>query len=581
MNYHFYCVCELEPISRERQTIPKTMLNHRYYAFLICIVLLTTSPGLSLTRTATPATGIADQIRLRIKGVDSQSSMRVKKERLSTGQLIHQFYLKRDFQPAWITSSGIQPLATEMRRAIQHSRFDGLKPADYHISSISNLIFILTDSSQAQNLTDKKVDLELLLTDSFLQIGRHLQSGKGSHKSQASSSFSNKSDDKLLTYLNGVVISGGIFSTFDELQSNSTGSEGLRRILGRYLRIQKKGGWTQIPDGKTLRKGDSDERMPLIKKRLMLTGDLASAHHAPARIQSLEFDSAVELAIFRFQGRHRIEKSGTLDQKTRHAMNIPVERRVQQIRLNMDLRRQLIRVPGNRHLFVNIPAMELRAVFAGKTALAMPVVVGKPEKPTPVFSDRVPFLVINPYWYIPPDFVEHEILPAMKHDSNYLAVRGIRLFKKMSADQQEVDPLTIDWKSLVPKEVDFYFRQDPGWYNSLGTVKFIIPNRQHIYLHDTPSKNLFKKSYRALSSGCIRVAHPLDLVSFMLDGEIKWPQTKIRHLMQTGGQRKIVLSKPIPIHVVYWTVLVDQSGKALFLPDIYDLENNLISKLNG
>jgi len=557
------------------------MLNHRYYKFLIWIVLLTTSPGFSLTRAATPANEIADQIRLRINGTGSQSSLRVKNEHIGSQRLIRQFYSKRDYQSAWITSNKIQHLATEMLRAIQHSRFDGLKPADYHISSISNLLSILTNSTQAQYLTDKQVDLELLLTDAFLQIGRHLQSGKGSHNRQVSSSFSKKSDDKLLASLNEVVISGGIFSAFDELKSNSARSEGLRRILGRYLRIQKTGGWRPIPDGETLKKGDFDKRMPLIKKRLMLTGDLAPTPHTPAGIQLLEFDSVVDLAIFRFQSRHRLGKSGTLDQKTRHAMNIPVERRIQQIRLNMDLRRQLTRVPGYRHLFVNIPAMELKAVSAGKTALAMRVVVGKPENPTPVFSDTVPFLITNPYWYIPPDFVEHEILPAMKHDSSYLAVRGIRLFKKMSADQEEVDPLTIDWQSLVPKEIDFYFRQDPGWENSLGAVKFVIPNRQHIYLHDTPSKNLFEKSQRALSHGCIRVAHPLDLVYFMLDGESKWPQTKILHLIQTGGQRKIVLPNPMPIHIVYWTVLVDQSGKALFLPDIYNLENSLISKLNG
>ncbi|MBU2644108.1 L,D-transpeptidase family protein [bacterium] len=520
---------------------------------------------------------ISDQIRARLAAVESPAPLLIQKQRLQSGELLYRFYQEHDFRPTWLDDWGVIPLARDMVTAIQQSRFEGLDPARYHIDAIRNRISMLDETNQTQDRVDTPADLDLLLTDAFLQISLHLYQGQQPGQESLPAAVASH----LLAGLEKALWTERISDVLEGFKTARQDEEVLRQALGRYLSIEAEGGWPVIPPGNEMAKGDRDPKIPILRKRLQLTGDLVSESNpdAPDERLSPVFDTVLESAVQRFQGRHGLRKSGILDHRTRFVLNEPVEKRLLQIRININQRRRLPRDLGERYLIVNIPEMALRAVEDEKTALKMRVVVGKPEQQTPVFNAEVPYLVINPYWYIPPDIAEREILPAVKKNPDYLASKGIRLFRKMSADEEEIASDSVDWLSLDPDEIDFYFRQEPGWDNSLGAVKFVIPNQQHIYLHDTPSKGLFQHSLRALSSGCVRVEHPLELAAFLLQGDQKWSRSEIWSLMKSGDQRKLVFKEPVPIYVVYWTVDVDRKGQLRFLPDIYNLEPELAAEL--
>ena len=550
------------------------MINKRLHRFIIWIAV-TVSVFIPLQIQAFPSQQqISEEIQNRLSESENRKKLLVKSRTIKSERLLGRFYQNREFKPAWIGSTGAHPLVKEMIRAIQQSRFEGLSPDFYHLNEISETVSILGDPRQQKDHLGSATNLDLLLTNAFLQLGRHLQWGKASPPPADAVQFSETADNLLLGALNDLLLSGRVFSILDSLTTHRHDYESLRKALGRYLRIKNKGGWPEIPEGEILKIGDHDSRINIIKIRLRLTGDLKEDAVSDNPLNELLpfFNTAVESAIRHFQNRHGLHDSGRLNRETLLALNQPVEKRLRQIQINMDLRRRLHLDLGHRHIKVNIPEMKLRAVVNRKTALEMRVIVGKPEYQTPVLTDTIPFLVFNPNWYIPPEFVEREILPAMKKNPDYLAVRGIRIFKKMSADSEEIPIETVDWQSLTREEVDFYFRQDPGLDNSLGAIKFVMPNPHHIYLHDTPSKNLFQRSFRALSSGCVRVERPVELATFVLQESQKWTKPKIRHLMNSGNQLKVDLSEPVPIHLLYWTVLVDRKGRLRFLPDIYNLE---------
>lgn len=541
------------------------MIRNRLLALAGCLLVLLTATG--SIHAATSLDDIVDRIRTRLR--HSGRHIRVGKATLYNNKLVRQFYEEREFQPAWNTEFGPAPLAEEMLQAIRLSRFDGLEPTDYHFVPLSRM----------QQISDNEgllADWDLLLTDAFLQLCRHLKTGKSTRFASIAPDAV-EGDELQLDRLERVLRNDKLFLTLDRLNPATKEYESLRRALGRYLRIEKKGGWSYISLGEVLRKGDRDNRIRQIRERLELTGDLDRGSVDPG-LES-EFDDYLETAIVRFQRRHGLRKTGILDRRTRLAMNMPLEKRILQIRLNMNLRRIMSGLMRKPYVLVNIPAMELLAFRDNRRPLEMRVIVGKPKHPTPIFSDEVPFLIINPYWYVPPEIIKQEILPAVRTDPGYLAARGFHLFRKMSADQDEVQPEEVDWETISPEEIDFYFRQNPGRNNALGVVKFIIPNRKHIYLHDTPSKALFNRQVRALSFGCIRLGQPLDLATFMLADDPDWTRSGLRQLIESGYQRRITLPQPMAIHVVYWTVRIDQQSRLRFYPDIYDLEAGMIADL--
>jgi murein L,D-transpeptidase YcbB/YkuD len=252
---------------------------------------------------------------------------------------------------------------------------------------------------------------------------------------------------------------------------------------------------------------------------------------------------------------------------------LPVEHRMRLVELNLERWRWMPDDLGDRHFIVNIPSFHLFAREQGRTVLDMRVVVGKPGTETPVFSDEMETVVFSPYWNIPDTIAIGETAPAAIRDQAYLARNNIEVLAVSGGTTRRVDPSAIDWSDPAQLE-GLAFRQRPGASNALGHVKFLFPNRYNVYLHDTPADSLFNRTSRAFSHGCVRVERPEDLARYVLRGRDEWDAARIKRAMHSGQEAHVRLKEEIPVHLVYFTVWVDDSGGVQFLPDPYKYDRS-------
>jgi murein L,D-transpeptidase YcbB/YkuD len=208
-------------------------------------------------------------------------------------------------------------------------------------------------------------------------------------------------------------------------------------------------------------------------------------------------------------------------------------------------------------------------VEGDREALVMRAAVGRSYRRTPVFSDTIRYLVLNPYWEVPVRLAVQDKLPEIRKDPEYLAREGFRVYSGWGGEQTPVDPASIDWSGLGPGNFPYRLRQSPGPRNALGRVKFMFPNRFNVYLHDTPAREVFANAERDVSSGCIRLERPLDLAEALLDASPRWSRAELERVLEKGGEMGISLERPVPVHLLYWTAWVDASGAINFRQDVY------------
>lgn len=359
--------------------------------------------------------------------------------------------------------------------------------------------------------------------------------------------------------------------------------QALVNALANYREIEQGGGWPAVPEGKTLKSGMTDERIPIIRKRLLTEGYLTSDN--ADRMDIPVFDTDLENAVKKFQSRHNLSPDGIIGKQTLAAMNIPVEQKIQQIVINMERYRWLDRsIIGERLVAVNIAGFEALAGRPGHFTVKTPVIVGKKYHMTPVFNDTIKYVVFNPYWNVPPSIARNEILPKLRKDPHYTAGKNMRIFRGWGPDAPEVDPASIDWSKVSKREMNrYHVRQDPGPDNALGCLKLVFPNKYSVYLHDTPAHSLFRHEQRAFSHGCIRMDRPKVMAAWVLGGREKgWSVERINEIVASRKRQVVVLKKPVPIYILYRTTYVDTDGGNLyFYDDIYGRDKLLIKALPG
>lgn len=472
------------------------------------------------------------------------------------------FYQENQFKKVW----GKQQ-TSELISILEKSHEEGFSPTDYHTPVIKDY------QSRVKNNVEQ-AELDLLLTDAFLLYGSHFLNGKVNPETVDSEWQAIRREGDVKAVLSKALQENTIEETLKDLAPNHTGYKGLKNALREYRSIASSGGWDEIPSGETLKPGMTDSlRVPLLISRLKKTFDLKENFS-----DSYSYSDQLAEAVKKYQVRNGLEADGNLGKLTTASLNVTAAKRVEQIIINMERYRWAAEEMGNHYVIVNIADYQLQIYNNRKKTYEEKVIVGKPFRKTPVFSSKMTYLVFNPTWTVPPTILFNDMLPELKKDAGYAKSKNIRILQGQGSNAVEVDPYTVNWSSLSKANFPYTLRQDSGPTNALGVVKFMFPNQYNVYIHDTPSKELFSKTDRAFSSGCIRVNNPLKLAQYILNSQ-EWSQEKIDKTVKDGKELSVILKEPFPVHILYLTSWVSD-GQAHFRNDLYERDPAVLKSLN-
>jgi murein L,D-transpeptidase YcbB/YkuD len=521
----------------------------------------------------TTSDGLSDRMRARIQALGLKNHFICQRELVCGVSVIPVFYGKREFKPAWCGKDGVSSQADALLAVIGESDREGLRPSDYHLMRLKALIKEARQKQSNGQPLDMEllVDLDLLLTDAFLLLASHLLAGRVNPETIHTEWMVVNPKIDLAAALESALNTNNVSTVLEVLRPPQTEYQALRDKLRHYRNIAKQGGWPVLPTNKSWRKDDHGAYFYLLRKRLELSGDLDPTK--PGYVYM--FDDVLEKAIRKFKKRHGLKPDGIIDAKTLAALNIPVKERVRQIELNLERWRWIPHELGQLYIMVNIADFKLNVVEDRQTVMASRVVVGKDYRKTPVFSKNMTHLVLNPYWNIPTKIAVEDILPKVKRNPRYLIRKKIKVFESWTKSAPELDPLSIDWSKVDENNFSFKFRKEPGPRNDLGRIKFMLPNKFAVYLHDTPYRGLFSKPSRVFSSGCIRVEKSINLAAYLLREDPNWSRQDILQTLKTSERQVIRLQNPIPVHLLYWTAWVGQDGLLYFRDDVYERDKPL------
>jgi murein L,D-transpeptidase YcbB/YkuD len=511
---------------------------------------------------------VAEALNARLEELQFAGDLEIGGAKIAAREILPSVYANRGFQPMWTDRARIEEYLALARSA----PLDGLEVQDYYVGQIEAQAARAADTGLALD----QADLDILLTESLVRYGYHQLFGKVDPTVlDANINFSRKfldgrdpvvalpeviaSPTPLKARLDNAVVRGVFYRT-------------LQKNLAEYREIAARGGWPQVPEGDTLHPGDADPRVTALRQRLAVTGDLP----AGSDTMSTTFDDDLKAAVIGFQERHGLDTDGVVGKASYAAMNIPVETRIDQVRLSLERLRWVRSERQERYIAVNIAGFRVYFVDETRIVWTSRAMVGKTYRQTPVFRGTLSYMEINPTWTVPPTILRNDTLPAIKKDPTYLQTKNMSVIDR---DGRKIDPATIDWQSYG-SSIPYSIRQEPGPNNALGEIKFIFPNKHFVFLHDTPNRNLFDRPDRTFSSGCIRVEHPFELAELIMNNPREWDQAAFRKVQQTRQTRRINTPK-LPVLVVYLTASAEQDGRPRFLKDVYNRDKAVLNALNG
>lgn len=517
--------------------------------------------GLLLLPLAAPAQETQATLKSLLQQLATQGEVYIAGETVYDLPVTQQIYAGTDYTAAWTNPVALRELAA----AIDQAEREGMNPADYHQQSVQGLL----DGS----VTLDDASRDLLLTDSLLRLTYHYAYGKVDPKSYVASwNFDRKLPQvDPVEWARRVISNGGIPVGINRLKPTSPMYAQLVQALAQYRAIEAAGGWSTIDPGPTLHPGESGPRIAQIRQRLLAEGDLAGETSPDPDL----FDETLKQAVIRFQHRHHLDPDGVVGKQTWGAMNVPVQQRIGQIRVNLERARVLQDIPDTA-VVVDIAGYEVSLFRDGQQLLRTRAQVGRPYRSTPTFRDEITYIEFNPTWTVPPTILKNDTLTEIRRDPGYLQKKNMQV---LTRDGTVVDPASVNWQLYPGRGFPYILRQQPGPNNSLGRLKIMFPNEHLVYLHDTPSKDLFSRSERTFSSGCIRVEKVLELAELLLD-DPAWDQAAIADVIGERKTRRVSLRQPMPIYLVYWTVQVQDDGAVHFKRDPYQRDDAMIDVLS-
>lgn len=341
----------------------------------------------------------------------------------------------------------------------------------------------------------------------------------------------------------------------------------LKAELARVRQLARRG-WGTIPGDATIEPGSTDAvRVPALRARLAVE----DAELAAAPDRGAVYDPALEAAVRRWQAANGLEVDGRVGRISIGLLNRPASARVDQLRVALDMRRAAASEGTERRIEVNVPAYRLSVLENGREILGMAVVVGRRDRQTPMLRVRMTSIQFNPQWGVPERNAREDLLPRLRRDPQAVMDRGFRLYQVVNGERVEVDPRTVDWSQYNAQRFPYLLRQDAGDANALGRIKFIMPNSDDIYMHDTPDRHLFRRPDRAFSSGCIRLERPMDFMTMLLEGTPGWDVPRAQRAIESRATSTMTLGRSLPVLLRYRTVSVD-GAQVRIRPDIYELD---------
>ena len=433
----------------------------------------------AFSHVAAQQTPVAEALSARMVELQSRGNLEIGGADIAAREILPAIYANREFQPMWNNETRVQELIALIQTAPQ----DGLETSDYFLDQLQSQLARARSSGTPLDQADR----DILLTESLIRFGYHQLFGKVNATAlDANINFTR-------TFLDG---REAVAAIPEDIASPMPLQEQLERAVHRgpfyrtlqkhladYRQIAADGGWPLVPAGESLREGDNDPRVAVLRARLTVTGDFPAGSDTSSTV----FDEALKTAVMRFQERHELGADGIVGKNSYAAMNVPVETRIDQIRLSLERLRWVRGERAERFIAVNIAGFQVFYVNDDGIVWISRAMVGKTYRQTPVFRGTLSYMEVNPTWTVPPTILLNDTLPAIKRDPGYLKSKNMSVIDR---DGRKVNPATIDWPSYS-RGFPYSIRQEPGPKNALGEIKFIFPNEHFIFLHDTPSRSLF------------------------------------------------------------------------------------------
>lgn len=484
---------------------------------------------------------------------------------------LRKFYEQLYFVPVWTQENDISNFTKQLLKQI-----DSDKTLEATSNIRLNAFGVLSKANtQYKSMTlDQKIAFEFEIANLYKNYIDHLLNGNINWSAFKGMLVNPRDENEInggwVTYpskfnlyniMQDALVNGSLADTLDRASPKGFNYEAINNELIKYLEIKQKGGWKIISAKGVIKPGQTSKFVPLIRERLGATGELGSCGNGDSTL----YDACLQKAIMKFQKNNGIHPSGTIDDRTFKALGESVDKRISKIRLNMDRMKWLNHRFESRSIMINIPDFKLTFIENGKVKKEMKVITGSKNHRTPIFSNRVSNIVLNPYWNVPQSIIQKEMIPKLLRNPGAMGGQGIEVYQGGS----KINPASVNWNQYRGSNVPFRFAQPPGNRNALGKIKFLFPNNFAVYMHDTPTKNLFNKDVRAFSHGCIRLSEPMELLKVFasFDGAVNLAHAN--KVLKGNSETNIALKNSVPVDIVYLTCWMDQDGELQFREDVY------------
>jgi len=487
---------------------------------------------------------------------------------------LQNFYNSRQNRPLWVTNRGIK--GKRVMQLLSSIQKDVTLDPRSHINKKAKK---LKKDLERKHSHNSIVKLELELTTLYYDFLQHTIYGEidwSAFEAHLAENQARGIDTNWVKYplyfdILSLISKEDVLQTLKQVTPHGYQYKKLTSALYRLYKIKWQGGWGKLPAVKSLKKGQTSPVISKLRKRLTVSGDY---RQCSSKVKNNYFGLCLEKAVKRFQIRHNSVADGVVGKGTQQLLNISVNSKINKLLLNIDRIKWLPRNVTERHIVVNIPEYMLHYYEYEKEKKKLRVIVGDTEHPTPVFSDTLSYITINPYWKLPSGIIRKEVIPAMVKDPNYIKNHGLEAHETWEENSSIVSLKGFNWSEYLHADTKFPYilMQPPGPKNALGKIKFKFPNKFSVYLHDTPTKHLFKKKKRAFSHGCVRLSQPFSLLESLANNEPYINSSDVKSILKSKKKKEIDLTRDIPIHLVYLTAWVDANNQLIFGDDIYQYD---------